>query len=255
MGALANTKQIPSNSKRYFIVYWVVIICILSILLSLSHWQLKRASYFEGLKQDFLSKQSNFALNNSGLVEKLKTNYNYSQNRFTRVSISGIVSEKNLLLDNQVLDKSVGFRVLSLLKLDNHNYYILIDRGFISRKEYNKGSNSINNSKKSFNVDGIINQPATGILLKEDILDISRDNITIQSIDYINIANALGINLLPATIQINESYSTLNYKYVKPNYNINPEKNYSYSVQWFIFAIITMIYGWIKRPKKGYIDN
>lgn len=252
-----NLKEININKSNiataktnltYNIYYIVISITIVAILVSLSYWQYKRGKYKQELLQQQHELQKKPPININELEKKLLNNFNYEKLRFTNVKITGSFTQQDFLIDNQVHNKIVGFRVLSLFKLNNKDH-VLIDRGFINRQDAKllkyDSTNNIPNSSETITISGVINQPATGILLKEDKFDFLEFPIILQNVNYKLIIDNLKINLLPITIQPNQGSCSI-FQHIECNSNINPSKHFSYAWQWFILAIISFIYSLIK---------
>lgn len=245
---------------------------ILAILFSLSYWQYQRGKYKQALELTLNRMNKSNPLQFKELESKLDVGIGYKDLRFTKIKLTGNILANNFLIDNQVYKKIVGFRVLSPFRISTTDKFVLIDRGFIAKKDYqatlaknfkeNKNlffnrkdvdNNNNQNLNKitdidldaSIRIEGIINQPATGILIKEDKIDTKEFPVVLQSVNYKLISKTLNIKLLPITVQLNKNNS-LAFEYVEASNPNSHNKHFSYAIQWLLLAFISIFYSVIK---------
>jgi surfeit locus 1 family protein len=112
----------------------VTLICI-PLFIKLGLWQYNKAQQkqviHEAYDQAKLDKALIFPL---GLTDS-KT-INVEDWKYKKVTVQGVYETKyQFLLDNQVEGDRVGYHVITPLKIDNANEYVLVNRGWILGKD------------------------------------------------------------------------------------------------------------------------
>lgn len=230
---------------------------ILPILLTLSYWQ-----YNRGISKQLLFVQLHTNLasphillnNNSNLIESIEERV--PNTRFTRVKAIGKLLDQNFLLDNQIVNSIVGYRVITPFKLTNSQKIIFVDRGFIPRKFHLETLGvTIDSAESSLKttgettIYGIINRPVTGLVLKKDtILKQPHWPVLIQSVDFELLKGQLDADIYPIVIQLDKNNSNT-FEYVEPNFGLSSAKHFSYAMQWFTLALTLVLYYLIVNTK------
>ena len=231
-------KKITFRPKLITSITFVV---CLAILLNLSKWQYNRGIYKQKLQNDLEKKltEDYQYINSKNSIESF-LRPNTKKHRFTKIKLDGKLDTQIFFLDNQIVDKKVGFRVLAPFKPQFSEKFILLDLGFINR---NKTNNiDFNQLKKITTIQGMINAPATGILLKKDIV-IEKPALfyIIQAIDFDLIEQQIQKKFYPLVIQTEKGLAK-NFKYVEAKFGVTPEKHFGYSFQWFTLALALVLY-------------
>lgn len=189
--------------------------------------------------------------------------------RFRRLEVSGTLLKNHFLLDNQIYNKQVGFRVLSpLLTADQH--IILLDRGWVPLGKNRDDLPKIEEKNGKITVVGIINQPSQGLKLAA----FSNDKWPkiIQAIEFQTLGKMLSLNIpntsnissvsnipinpntiLPFILQL-EPEQSLSYRVPPISFGIPVSRHLGYAVQWFCLAIAAMVYFLIFSYKLYFKD-
>jgi len=132
-------KQLQFRMQRYvfrptLVGVAVTLICI-PLFIKLGLWQYNKAQQkqviHEAYDQAKLDKALKFPL---GLTDSKAINID--DWKYKKVAVQGVYETKyQFLLDNQVEGDRVGYHVITPLKIDNTNEYVLVNRGWILGKD------------------------------------------------------------------------------------------------------------------------
>lgn len=207
--------------------------CIFFIVVYLGTWQMQRSKEKEKIiaKYDELLQIDAYELQN--VID------NANANRFTPVKLRAKFDTSHyFLLDNQIHDHQVGYKLIMPTVYNNH--MLLIDRGFIKKSSIG----GIDDAAESpiYDLKGYINQPITGIVLRKDnFLASDPWPRIIQNIDIKAMGEMLHHELLPFVIQLYAD-SPASKTAIKPSFGIPPIKHISYAIQWFSLAALIVVY-------------
>lgn len=216
-----------------------ILACILlSILVYLGVWQLHRSAYKQNI---FLQQQQK--INNIATALKNISNPTLAEDRFSPVSIDGVFLNKyTFLLDNQIFDHKVGYRILTPMQAPDLNKWVLIDRGWVAMGLNRNELPKIEIIFGLQHISGIINHISSGKVLKADIIQPTPNwPLLIQSIDYDFISRQLNHPVYDFVVQLESEV-------LKNSAPVNKHK--AYAIQWFIFAGLLIIYYLIASIKR-----
>ncbi|MEI6894017.1 MAG: SURF1 family protein [Colwellia sp.] len=241
-------KKVLANAL-WFGLTLIVFVC----LLKLSFWQYNRgfAKEQRALRITQLNQQSPLTLNQ---VVKLSTEKqvtgNESINDFP-VTITGIFdSEHIFLLDNQVENRSLGYRVLQVIETPTHK--VLVNLGWIQGSINRNILPDIPPLHGQYKFQGHIRLVELGLMLQaQDFSQVSWP-LRVQQIELLKFSTLIHKPLLPFIIYVNQNES-LGYKKNWHPMVMPAEKHFGYAFQWIALAIawlILMISLKIKSRKK-----
>ena len=213
---------------KTFKVLFFVIVIITCIILGL--WQIDRANEKAYLYHAFNERISK----NPIQFEVIKSN----PVDFTKIIITGTyISNKQFLLDNKIFNKKAGYEVISPMLFDDQ--IVLINRGWVS-----------NNNRQSLpNIDiRNVDSQATGYIYKyKDFYQLSEDfykndwPLIIQNIEIDKIKQMFKYKVFPYVLIMSEDQE--NSYNIQTIYKKNSDlKHYMYAGQWFLFALIGIIF-------------
>lgn len=208
------------------------------ILVYLGTWQIGRAREKENILVRLAQKSKLPAIK----LEHIKDPA-LIQDRFSNVTVTGVfLNNYSFLLDNQMLDHKVGFRILTPMQTPKLTKWIIVDRGWIPR---NTDRNIIPKIESIYGLQemvGIINTIPSGIILKKDSVNPSTAwPRVIQRIDYELLSQDLKHPIFDFVVQLNTNGI---------DFGISSSKHMGYAMQWFIFASILIIYYLIVSIKR-----
>ena len=210
----------------------ILLICI-PILISLGNWQMRRAQY----KKDLIHVLNNRLHQTPLPIDELKLKLNpseFNHLRFMPCKLTGkFINHKSLLLDNQIVNGKVGYKIITPFQVANSKRWFLIDRGWIQASSTRTRLPEIATIDGNVTLAGIINHPPSGIVLIKDQVN-SKANfpILIQAVDYAIIEQQLAHPVSNFVIQLSSEVSL----------GISSNKHLGYAMQWFTIAITMFIY-------------
>jgi len=145
-------------------------------------------------------------------------------------------------LDNQILNQTAGFNIITPFKLEGSPWSILVNRGWQPNLSTRKIIPVIESISKLDNIEGhLVKFPVSGIKLGEDNIEvINASMIRLQRIDIEEINTFYSAQFLPYMIFLDpivDQNLISNFSLPVPQ----SEKNYGYAFQWFAFAFTLLI--------------
>jgi len=223
-------------------LYLVLMVC----LISLGFWQMDRAEQ----KKEFINQQQ---LSFEKTVLSLTPKTDLKQARYRKTKISGhYVSDKQYLIDNQIVNGRVGYFVMTPFKMDKINKLVLVNRGWV---ELNKDRRilpkiAINNIERT--ITGRINHfPVVGIRLAGAEIPTEGWPSVVQVVDSELLSEKLGFPLFPFQVELDKSMNDGYSRDWKNKSIMPPEKHIAYAVQWFGLALtLTVLFFGFSRKSK-----
>lgn len=225
----------------------VATIILLPILLRLGFWQLDRAEEKRQIQQQFEQQQARPAVR----LNQLNT---AEDNEFRHARVTGrFDTQHQILLDNQVHDKQVGYQVLTPLHYTDSDKYILVNRGWIKGSLRRNELPEIPSPQETITLQGRLKHPGKlGIELAEHSYSKIAWPLVVEWVDVGELESVLGYKLNPYVLQLNKEQP---YGFVREWKIINtqPERSTSYAVQWFSLAFALVVIFIVVNSRK--IDN
>lgn len=156
------------------------------------------------------------------------------------VALSGIIdNQHSFLLDNQVVNRKVGFRIFSVLQLKG-GLSVLVDRGWVPGDFSRKVLPDIPAVSGQKKWQGILWRPAgQAFLLKKDVWSEVWPKV-IQAIDMPAMEKSLGVSLFPWIVVLNSDQPGV-FLYKAPMLNMKASRHLGYAVQWWLMALALVI--------------
>ncbi len=210
----------------------VATIILLPVLLRLGFWQLERAEEKRRIQQQFELQQTKPAIKLGRLDQQADIEYR-------RVTVRGhLDSRHQILLDNQVHEKRVGYHVLTPLHIaeGDKTGYVLVNRGWVPGNLRRDKLPEIDIPEQLVNLQGRLKKPGgIGLKLAERSYFESKWPLVVQWVDIAEIRKLLDEDIYPYILRLDADQP---YGFVREWKIINtqPEKSTSYAVQWFSLA-------------------
>ncbi len=212
-------------------------------------WQWQRA----------LEKSDLLALHQAsdGPAVVLQPNADVQQLHLQPVAIScRPLQDRQLLLDNRVHAGVVGYELLMPCVLSG-DVAILLNRGFVAGmrlRDQLPPIATVTPEPASISITGTLALPSN-THSAADVFDPHIENwpVRIQYYDYSAIEQLLALHLMQAVVYVDPPspwVETYNWQVV----GSGPERNYSYALQWFSLALLSlvyMLYFLVKRSRAG----
>ena len=222
----------------------ILLVCV-PIFIKLGLWQYHKAV----LKQQIQMQQRS---TKEVLTNLPSLSADFSSLQYKIVRIQGEYKpEKQILLDNQVESNQAGFHVVTPLKIEGTNDFVLVNRGWIAG---NKNRNDIPQFETPSNSVEVVGQlwiPSKKIFTLERV-DQKLENSKIwQHLDMVRYQKTLP-NLLPVIIKLDEKSTAGGFMrhWQMPESKI--ASHFGYAYQWFGFAAASIfIYLFISFKKRN----
>lgn len=214
----------------------LAVLILVLLFQALGAWQLRRADEKTALMQNRNLKTAEPALMiapNEVLTEA---------HRFRRVVVTGHYdADHQILLDNQIHNQQAGYHVLTPLTLTDNSTHLLINRGWIPLGPNRNILPDVSPPQTSVRISGIVDRfPAVGFKLKGGEIPSEGWPTRVLRLEQGPLENRLGYPLMSYQILLDESLAD-GYLRDWRTPDLAPEKNRGYALQWFIFALVTVI--------------
>lgn len=213
----------------------VLMICV-PLFIKLGLWQYNKAH----LKQE-IQNSYNVALDTEALSlpEQLD---NLNAWKHKKVTVKGhYETEYQILLDNQVENSRGGFHVLTPLKIEGRNDYVLVNRGWIAGGSTHTEIPLISTPEELVEIVGLVWVPSKKIFTLESKAQKSQWNKVWQHMDLERYQNSVAIKVLPIVIKLDTKSNAGGFV---RNWQLPADKiatNMGYAYQWFGFAIASIL--------------
>lgn len=215
------------------------------LILSLSFaglgcWQLQRADEKTVLMQMRIERMAAPPLPLSALTVLT------GQDRFRRIEVTGLYDvDHPFLLDNQVYRQQAGYHVLLPLSIDNGSRHILINQGWIPAGPKRDTLPTLTKPVAAVTVTGILDHfPQPALKLSGGEIPTPGWPARLLRLEAPALTTRLGYPLSPYQVLLDETQADGYLRDWKPP-DLAPEKNRGYALQWFLFALTTVIiYSW-----------
>lgn len=222
----------------------ILLICV-SLFMKLGFWQYHKAK----LKQQIQVQQQSTKEESTSLPS-LPTDFIALQ--YKNVRIKGKYhTQKQILLDNQVEASQAGFHVITPLKIEGTNDYVLINRGWIAGGINRNAIPEFETPNADVEVVGQLWLPNNKIFTLESADQKYANNKVWQHLDMLRYQKTLP-NLLPVIIKLDEKSTAGGFvrHWQMPESKI--ASHFGYAYQWFGFAVASIfIYLFISFKKRN----
>lgn len=239
-----------SRKFRPTLVPTLVTLLLLPIFIRLGFWQLDRAEQKRELQQNYAQRSElpSFRLEaNVGASEELE---------YRRVFVRGeFDSAHQILIDNKVHKGKVGYYVITPLKMAGSDQYILINRGWVAAGPRRDKLPSIDVPATYVTIHGVL------VMARRDIFmlgDTNREEsgwpARWQWLDTKEFKKETNYRVYPFALLMDGDAP---HGYVREwgKVNLDPDRNTSYAMQWFSFAVLLVIIYIVVNLKKKTEDK
>ena len=213
----------------------ILIVCV-PIFVKLGLWQYNKAvlkteiqsNYESAINADVLNLPSQLKDPDTWQYKKIKTKGSYD-------------TQYEILLDNQVENDQAGFHVLTPLKIEGSNNYVLINRGWVAGGIVHSAVPSISTPSEPVEIIGQVSIPSKKIFTLESDIEKSVWNKIWQHMDMERYQKSVPITVLPIVIKLD---ATSNAGGFVRNWQIPASRiatNMGYAYQWFGFAFASIL--------------
>lgn len=234
-------------------------VLLLPILIALGFWQLDRAEQKAlALAQfDQRLERAPLTLGRDSVDEE--------RDWYRPVEASGRwVGNRQLLVDNQVRNRVVGYHVLTPLLLSNgvadgEPVAILVDRGWVPAGDDRGVLPDVSIADSPVALSGHIDHgPATGIRLGGMADGESGWPLRVQYLDFDALSDLLGYPLIPMVVRMDAALPHGYLREWRPPFHgrFGPDRNRGYAFQWFaLAAALLVIYLLLNVRRERHLDH
>jgi len=232
--------SIYNISFNYKLLPSLVFIIFFTIFIKLGFWQLDRADQKKIINMAFAERQNQPAipLNKETIQMPIKDII------WHHVSMSGeFLNNKNIILDNQVVQEKAGFLIYTPFKILDSNRIILVNRGWYPLSNSRNDVPNIPPIKGVQAIEGEINQmPSSGISLGKVLTEkLDESSFRLQKMDYEVLCSLLGKDLMKYVVKLKKPIFDKTYVLDSGIPVPDSDKNYGYAFQWFAMAFTLFI--------------
>ena len=226
--------------RRPWIFVTILVIVAAAVMVRLGIWQLDRLAGRRAFNQQVLSQidQPALALTNEVISRDL------DELEFRTVQVDGEFDlENTLVLGNQVWEEQIGVHLLTPLKINGTDSYILVDRGWIPFDDWENRNLGTYDLPNDVRVEGMLRVSQTKLGLR-DCIDVNAGEPPFQvwCLALDGIESYLPYELLSVyLIQSPEGEQSIAPYQAIPRIEITEGPHLGYAVQWFTFAGILLI--------------
>lgn len=218
---------------------------VIALAVSAGIWQTKRASYKRGLQDQYEAQsQARPVPLPGGQIDN-------GVYKYRRVSVSGQFDPAyEILLDNVIYKGVPGYEIITPLKLEYENSYVLIKRGWAPRNPDRSILPEVKTPLGVVKIEGVA-VPPSGRYLELSAQTV--EGKVWQNLDFKRMQQMLPARVQTLMVtQLNDNGDGLVRHWERPDTGI--EKHIGYAFQWFALAlVVVVIYGvqYAKRKKSA----
>lgn len=214
----------------------LLVLLLMPIFIRLGFWQLERAEQKQGIQRDY---ERRARLPAFQLEPRVSAG---EELEYRRIYVSGqFDNQHQILIDNKIHNGKVGYYVITPLRMTESDQYVLVNRGWLPAGQFRHELPNIDVTEKLVTLHGVLVRP------RRDIFMISAKNrendrwpLRMQWLDKEEVAKLSGLNLYPFAILMDADGAS---GYIREwgSVNLDPNKNTSYAMQWFSFAVVLLL--------------
>jgi len=221
-----------TNTRRPVWLPTVAALIVVALAVSAGIWQTHRAQFKRDLQARYDAQEK------AAPVALPETMVDAESFRYRRVTVKGQFDPAHeILLDNRVLRGKPGYQVVTPLKLDNAQRYVLIDRGWIAAGTDRTLLPEIRTPLGRVEIEGIALPPSN------KYLELSTQTVEGKVWQNLNVARMAGLlpyPMLPVMLtQLNDNGDGLMRHWARPDVGV--DKHLGYAFQWFALAVATIV--------------
>jgi len=213
---------------------------LLPVLLALADWQWHRAA-------DKIALREHWAAQSALPPLRLSSTKLGAGDPFALAGRPVIVrgrwqAEHQVLLDNQVADGQVGYRVFTPLRLPDGTA-VLVDRGWVPAPPRRDEAPDVGLTTQDAVAAGVASPaPVPGPFARQDIdASLGSSILRVQLLDPPALSQRLGLDLAPWTLRLDPAAPDGYRRRWPPPGGLTPERHRAYAVQWFALAALLVI--------------
>ena len=215
----------------------ITLVCIPTFI-KLGFWQYDKAA----LKQKI---QANFEQTNANQSPNLKDYLlNSEQLEFKKIEVDGEYDKHyQILIDNKVENSLAGYHVITPLKIQNSDTYVLVNRGWIQGNKARADIPTFDTPKGVLKIKGMAWLPTKKIFTLEDKTQAATNakwQLVWQNLDMQKYVKTAPIKILPIIVKLDNDSAAGGFV---RNWEMSADRivtHMGYAYQWFGFAFAAL---------------
>ena len=209
---------------------------LLPVLFFLGAWQSDKAQQ----KKDLLTIYDARATEPSAWIKSNRING--EEYRYKKIKVRGQFDVTHqILLDNRVLDSKAGYHVITPLKIEKSEMYVLINRGWVPVGDDRSLVPILSAPEGLQEVDGIATLPPSKFYTLEKNQSSQEWQTVWQNIDLNLFQKKTHIQVQPLIVQMSKNSSgSYVYDWSRPDLRVNT--NLGYAFQWYGMAVLLVMF-------------
>ena len=213
-----------------FLLPAVLITIMVAFLTSLGFWQLDRADEKRAI-EDAID------IANTGAVEIVIALDGLEKKEYYHLRLNGqYLPEKQFIYDNQIVQQTSGYYVLTPFVIEGSSKAILINRGFIPWRGQRDKLANIELSSGDTQIKVQISMPVKRMELSESEIGTAFP-ILLQSLDLVKMSGLSGLDFTPVIGLLSPKSDHGFVRQWRP-YTGSIDKHIGYAIQWFLMALV-----------------
>ena len=213
-----------------FLLPATLITIMVVFLTSLGFWQLDRADEKRAIEEAI-------EVANTGAVEIVTTLDGLEAKEYYHLRLKGhYLPEKQFIYDNQIVQQTSGYYVLTPFIIDNSTTAVLINRGFMPWHGQRDQLTDIELSTNTTEIKVQISLPVKRMELGESEVN-AEFPILLQSLDLMDMGALSGLDFAPVLGLLSPESDNGFVRQWKP-YTGSIGKHIGYAIQWFLMALV-----------------
>lgn len=214
---------------------------LIGLFVYLGFWQLDRMHQkqrlSESLKHRMQEEVLDFSANEAAMIDRDIDSF-----RFHLMKVTGsFLENRDILLDNQILQGHPGYHVITPFLNTETNSIILVDRGWISWGEDRSELPEIPKIQGTHTLIGLVNQFPNGLKLAYPEPNADLGPYRVQNINYVELSSLLKLPVHHFILQLTDD-SPFAFTIGPIYFGLSSDRHLGYAVQWFTMALAVLIY-------------
>lgn len=213
----------------------LMMLVLVALFVKLGFWQYGKAALKQEIQKEYQQSVKN------GVLELSQHVHSSEKLQYQKVKTSGEYATKyQILVDNQVENNIAGYHVLTPLKIDGTDQYVLVNRGWIAGKSTHTDVPAFDTPAGIQQAEGMVWLPSKKIFTLEDRAAPFQANqswqLVWQHLDMERYQKIVPLKLLPVIIKLDAQSKAGGFvrNWQMPAARIATHLGYAY--QWFGFA-------------------
>lgn len=216
---------------------------ICMIMLRLGSWQLTRAQHKQSILDQVQQRAELEPVELLSLIKELSESA--AEHQFRQVTASGQYEpQKSIYIDNKVVDSRVGYELFTPLKIDNSDWWVLVDRGWLPVGDSRQNLPQYKTKTGVNDIVGRLRLPPAKPPLWNNDFSVSQGSVW-QYLPIAEYADQMQMKLLPLVLELAPAQaSEVDTALVRQWGDIDDKwvaKHRGYAFQWVAMAVAFLI--------------